>query len=253
MRDQVAELNAMGFKGKSVEITGQQSPAKQKLIMNQIIQRRVQFVFVSPERFQKEDFREILKALQSKNLIGCVVVDEVHCLSEWGHDFRLSYLNLAPTIERLLPKVPIICLTATAAFNVLQDIKLEFNLDDDDIVYKMHNSRKELDFQVFNPAQRDELTFEVVDLNQEIKKLPKDTTVKQKVYAHKDKFEVLVSLLDDLKEKGWVSSDCAGLIFTPHVNGKLGCNAVRDALAIIRPTIKSGIFSGKKPNYFSSS
>ena len=87
--------------------------------MEKINYGKMQFVFVSPERVQRQDFRDLLKGLS----VGSVVVDEAHCLSEWGHDFRLSYLTLAPTIKKLMPHAPLICLTATASLNVSEIYK----------------------------------------------------------------------------------------------------------------------------------
>jgi ATP-dependent DNA helicase RecQ len=92
------------------------------------------FVWISPEKFQIPSFREKISAIIANYSIAYAVVDEVHCLSEWGHDFRTSYLNLARTIDNLSPKddngdgkIKFIGLTATASVHVLKDIKIEFS------------------------------------------------------------------------------------------------------------------------------
>ncbi len=250
MRDQVAELSSMGFEGRAVRIDSSQERTENDQIIGKIQQKRVQFLFVSPERFQQNEFRELLTALNSSRLIGSLVVDEVHCLSEWGHDFRLSYLNLAHTVFRFLPKVPIICLTATASLNVLRDISIEFGLDKQDVVYKMHNSREELGFNILNPnpAHREELEFKILDLVKENNNKKYELDKKSDV----EKFAALLSLLEKLKKKGWVNSNKAGIIFSPHLNGKLGCNTIRDDLKSFHSTkeIKTGLFCGERPKYF---
>lgn len=269
MKDQVAELQSMGFNIRAAEISSQQDKGETEQVLEKITKRKLQFVFVSPERFQKKDFRDKLTALRANNLIGSIVVDEVHCLSEWGHDFRISYLNLSSTLKKILPNVPVICLTATASLRVLHDIQREFDLPRHDIIYKMHNSREELGFQVLNPSQRDELSFKVLDLVKKVNErkieevLQKAKKSKRKITAKRleeiknkkhidiDKLTALVVLLEKLqKEKGWVSSEAAGIIFTPWRNSTLGCNTVRNDLKIILPELKTGLFAGKEPYNF---
>ena len=88
-------------------------------------QGRYLFVWISPEKFQIPSFRDKISAIVANFSIAYAVVDEVHCLSEWGHDFRTSYLNLAKTIDKLSPKdekgegkIKFIGLTATASVHV---------------------------------------------------------------------------------------------------------------------------------------
>lgn len=113
-------------------------------------------------KISNSSFRDKISAIVANFSIAYAVVDEVHCLSEWGHDFRTSYLNLAKTIDRLSPKdenregkIKFIGLTATASVNVLKDIKIEFarqkqRLEDENIKSLLDYSRKELRFEVIN-------------------------------------------------------------------------------------------------------
>lgn len=186
------------------------------------------FVWISPEKFQIPNFRDKISAIVANFSIAYAVVDEVHCLSEWGHDFRTSYLNLAKTIDKLSPKdengegkIKFIGLTATASVNVLKDIKIEFSrqkqrLEDENIKSLLDYSRKELQ-------------FEVIDDNG-------------------NKSQKLRELLEDLKdtESFTENDEKAGLIFTPNVNGAYGCYNVANTLNTIYQN-KVGWFSGDIP------
>ena len=228
MNDQEEELKQMGFTGRVVSLSSQLKPWERDYHQNKINEGKVQFAFVSPERCQQPEFRDLLQNIE----IGSVVVDEVHCLSEWGHDFRLSYLCLPQTLKRLFSDKPITCLTATASINVLRDIQNEFELENEDIVYRMNIIRDELGFRVLNPAERPELGFEVFDLDIE----KKDAL-----------FQLLASLIN---EKNWINSKSAGIIFTPTIDNQKGCYFIQKELDRKFPNIKTGLFCGRKPDGF---
>lgn len=189
---------------------------------------RYLFVWISPEKFQIPSFREKISSIIANFSIAYAVVDEVHCLSEWGHDFRTSYLNLAKTIDKLSPKdengegkIKFIGLTATASVNVLKDIKIEFSrrkqrLEDENIKSLLDYSRKELQFEVINDKGNKSKTIE--------------------------------SLINELKdtEDFLENTEKAGIIFTPNVNGGVGCFAVSNFLNS-RYQNKVSWFSGDIP------
>lgn len=191
-------------------------------------QGRYLFVWISPEKFQIPSFRDKISAIVANFSIAYAVVDEVHCLSEWGHDFRTSYLNLAKTVDKLSPKeengegkIKFIGLTATASVNVLKDIKIEFarqkqRLEDDNIKSLLDYSRKELRFEVIN------------DKGNKI-----------------DKLKNLINGLKDT-ESFIETTDKAGLIFTPNVNGAYGCYQVSNTLNTLFQN-KVSWFSGDIP------
>ena len=186
------------------------------------------FVWISPEKFQIPSFRDKISAIVANFSIAYAVVDEVHCLSEWGHDFRTSYLNLAKTIDKLSPKdengegkIKFIGLTATASVNVLKDIKIEFSrqkqrLEEENIKSLLDYSRKELQFEVIND--------------------------------NGNKSKKIRELLEELKdtESFTENDEKAGLIFTPNVNGAYGCYNVANTLNTIYQN-KVGWFSGDIP------
>ena len=188
---------------------------------------RYLFVWISPERFQTVSFREKIQSILSNFSIAYAVIDEVHCLSEWGHDFRTSYLNLAKTIDKLSKdengegKIKFIGLTATASVNVLKDIKIEFSrqkqqLEDENIKLPLDYSRKELQFEVIND--------------------------------NGNKKGKITELLAELKNnEGFLeTSKNGGLVFTPNVNGEYGCYRVANTLNSLYPN-KVSWFSGDVP------
>ena len=124
------------------------------------------FMFLSPERLSILDFRERLKNMQETGVYFAYgVIDEVHCVSEWGHDFRFSYLHLGRNIYKyVLPKpqendsienhIPLFGLTATASFDVLADVERElsgngaFPLDADTIIREGDTNRMEIQYKI---------------------------------------------------------------------------------------------------------
>lgn len=122
---------------------------------------QMQFVFLSPERLCIYKFRERLKTMRDMNVYFAYgVIDEVHCVSEWGHDFRFSYLHLGRNLYNyVLPKnldkrLTLFGLTATASFDVLADVERElsgngaFALDAETIVRYENTNRLELQYKI---------------------------------------------------------------------------------------------------------
>ncbi|OBX21582.1 hypothetical protein A9996_17940 [Gelidibacter algens] len=118
---------------------------------------QTQFLFVSPERFVMQDFRNIISAIDNNKYhlaFSYCIIDEVHCLSEWGHDFRSTYLMLGKNAQKFIKtranKVTLVGLTATASYDVLADIERELDIKHDDAanaVISIDNTiRKELFF-----------------------------------------------------------------------------------------------------------
>ena len=107
MKDQVDSLRANGFGASCINSAlnpGEIEDAKVRLLDN-----KDKILYVAPERFASYDFIEFLKMIK----ISMLAVDEAHCISEWGHDFRPEYKNLR-MLREAFPEVPIIALTATA-------------------------------------------------------------------------------------------------------------------------------------------
>ena len=127
-----------------------------------------QFMVISPERLQSAKFRKSIGDINKKFEFSLAVIDEVHCLSEWGHDFRPAYLRLIPTIREHCPQAKFLGLTATASQSVLNDLKAEFNNDGSGIKALPSMDRDELIFHRFaitNDNERDSKILEIIRQN----------------------------------------------------------------------------------------
>ncbi|MCY4046676.1 MAG: DEAD/DEAH box helicase, partial [Candidatus Dadabacteria bacterium] len=98
MYDQKDELDSVYFT-RTNYITSDDDPETRERTMKEFGEGKYLFILITPERFQIKSFRDYLRRVNDRFSIAYAVIDEVHCLSEWGHDFRLSYLNLANTIR----------------------------------------------------------------------------------------------------------------------------------------------------------
>ena len=105
-------------------------------------------VWVSPERFQMQGFRQRLSEVSRDHSFGYTVIDEVHCLSEWGHDFRVSYLRLPSTIRELCPEATLLGLTATASRNVFDDLRAALDVDKANVQTVSRLDRPELHYHI---------------------------------------------------------------------------------------------------------
>ncbi|MDR2763602.1 MAG: RecQ family ATP-dependent DNA helicase [Tannerella sp.] len=116
MKDQVDNLKARGIKATTIYSGMTRDEISMQL--DNCIFGACKFLYISPERLNTPLFRSKLQAMN----VCLLVVDESHCISQWGYDFRPSYLNIA-TIRELLPGVPVLALTATATPEVVDDIQ----------------------------------------------------------------------------------------------------------------------------------
>lgn len=123
-----------------------------------------QFMVVSPERLQNSRFRNSIGEINRVLEFSLAVIDEVHCLSEWGHDFRPAYLRLIPTIRKYCPNANLLGLTATASQAVLNDLKAEFNNDGSGIKALASMERDELIFHRFTVASNDERDSKILEI-----------------------------------------------------------------------------------------
>ncbi|MDR2868659.1 MAG: RecQ family ATP-dependent DNA helicase [Bacteroidales bacterium] len=143
MKDQVDNLKQRRVKAAAL-YSGLTATEMDTVISNALYDKELKFLYVSPERLQSSTFQLQLKQMK----IGLIAVDEAHCISQWGYDFRPPYLEIA-AIRPFFPKVPILALTATATPEVVKDIQAK-------LLFKKENL-----FQ--KSFKRDNLTYFVVE------------------------------------------------------------------------------------------
>jgi len=217
-RDHCDELEAAGFTGRVVNIDSDMAAPVRDIVYAPLIRRgAMRFVFVSPERFQVEQFRNLVVELEEQSQLRMFVIDEVHCMSEWGHDFRPSYLTLPGTLRNLATKVPVLGLTATASVNVLLDIQGEFEISDELVAYEMHRSRTELNFSI-----REALSSPP-EIAAEVGNLVTGTEGNLPPPIH---------------------------IFTRYANGVMGVESYATILSNMELGLRVGTFSGRTPEKF---
>ena len=191
--------------------------------------------FIAPERLQSYEFRNSIKALTTITPIPLVAIDEAHCVSEWGHDFRTSYLNIGRISREYcgFGQIPpcLIGLTGTASNIVLRDVQRELNIVElDAVITPSTFDRKELTFDIFA-----------------------ETSVK--------KNELLGNLIEryfpNTFKKSYTSfysvngeETNSGLIFCPNVNGEFGVDEVRNRMISKGLAVK--LYSGEKPKNYNS-
>jgi len=141
IEDQIKALQNKGI--NAVSLSGSKSQEEIITIFDNCKYGNVKFIYVSPEKLTSEFIRQKIKELN----INLIAIDEAHCISEWGHDFRPSYLKLN-ILRILLPKVPFLALTATATDKVIEDIKFHLDLKNVQLFKKSFN-RPNLAYQVF--------------------------------------------------------------------------------------------------------
>lgn len=142
MKDQVENLQKKGIKAISLHSGMRFSEIDSAL--DNCVYGDVKFLYLSPERLRSE----IVRVRLQKMKVNLIAVDEAHCISQWGYDFRPSYLQLAE-IRELLPKVPILALTATATLRVVEDIQEKLLFKKPNVIRKSF-ARENLSYMVLN-------------------------------------------------------------------------------------------------------
>ena len=154
MKDQVQNLEKRGIRAKA--ITSELHYKELDNVLENATHNAYQFLFVSPERLRTDLFLARLNRMT----INYLVVDEAHCISQWGYDFRPAYLAIAD-IRPLLPDVPVIALTATATPTVAKDICEKLLFDEPHIIQSSFE-RENLAYTIRKSDQKTETLLRVV-------------------------------------------------------------------------------------------
>lgn len=256
MMDQVRGLHEARIDA-SCSINSKLTIAEREQRLGLLSRGAVQLMLLSPERFMMPEFRASLTAMTQESHICFAygVIDEVHCVSEWGHDFRASYLHLGRNMINFMHtasgrKLSVLGLTATASFDVLADVERELTL----------GRKMEMDDETIvrpGTAERPELTYRIIEVKADFDSLKdskepyllkptKDFEIKKKVSeAKRAKFEELIRAIpEDIRKinetgpqachiNGYSVKDFyapdeqgnyrnAGIVFCPHRDKQFG-------------------------------
>lgn len=160
MKDQVDKLAELGLEVS--QLNSALTKREQAAALERIKGAQSEFIFTTPERLTDPAFLDTL----TRNKIDFIVIDEAHCISEWGHDFRPSFLNLSEAIKAL-GRPPVLALTATATTEVIEDIQKQLGLDDLRVIqFGIH--RPNLNYEVCRVTNEAEKQQALVGLLKEI-------------------------------------------------------------------------------------
>lgn len=146
MKDQVQNLNNKGI--KAIAISSVMNKREIDIALDNCVYGDTKFLYLSPERLASDLFKERLKKMN----ISLIAVDEAHCISQWGYDFRPSYLKISE-LKELLPKTPVVALTATATAKVVIDIQEKLNFKTPNVFQKSF-SRSNLSYSVLYESNK---------------------------------------------------------------------------------------------------
>lgn len=156
MKDQVRNLRDRGIKATAVY----SGMTREEIIiaLENCIFGEYKFLYVSPERLDTEIFQAKLRSMK----VSMITVDESHCISQWGYDFRPAYLKIAD-IRKLLPDIPVLALTATATPDVVKDIQLKLGFKEGSHVFRMSFERKNLAYMVRHTENKQEELLHILN------------------------------------------------------------------------------------------
>lgn len=216
MEDQVYNLRQYGIDravGLSTAMVG--GSEERRLATELMADGYYLFTYVSPERLQIKEFREALRSVTALTPVSVAAIDEAHCVSEWGHDFRTAYLHLGRLLREYCSfqdgiSPPVAALTGTASRIVLRDVQRELGiLDTEAVIQPKTFDRKELSFQILT-CRSDE-----------------------KPARLKGVFRGLPSLFGVEPTRFYrthSSQSYCGVVFCPHVRGEYGVHEVADSI-----------------------
>ena len=134
MKDQVESLVANGIDARY--INSSQSLSEQRAIENDLLAGKIKLLYVSPEKLVSQSFAPLMQRLD----INLIAIDEAHCISAWGHDFRPEYTQLK-FLKRNFPNIPIVALTATADKVTRKDIVTQLDFENPAIFVASFNRK----------------------------------------------------------------------------------------------------------------
>ena len=215
MKDQVQNLRQRGI--KAVAIYSGMTRQEILIALENCIFGNYKFLYISPERLDTDIFKQKLRAMK----VNMITVDESHCISQWGYDFRPAYLKIAD-IRELLPGVPLLALTATATPDVVQDIQSRLKFREKN-VFRMSFERKNLAYIV---RKTDNKTAELLHI---LRRMPGSAIIYVRSRRRtKETTELLThegitadfyhagldNAVKDIRQKRWQEGECRVMVAT---------------------------------------
>ncbi len=157
MKDQVARLSEMGF--RATAITSGVTRQEIDTVLDNAIFGKIDFLYLSPERLRDELIQQ--RILKMK--VSLIAVDEAHCISQWGYDFRPAYL-LIYELRKLIPEVPAIALTATATPSAVTDIQDNLQFTNGHVIQGSFH-RENLAYMVFQTEKKEARVLQMLEKN----------------------------------------------------------------------------------------
>ncbi len=215
MKDQVENLNHRGI--KALAIYSGMSSQEIKIAMDNAVWGDYKFLYLSPERIATDRFRERVGQLD----VNLIAVDEAHCISQWGYDFRPSYLRIAE-LRDLLPNAPVLAVTATATSQVIDDIQeqLKFKKKNtlrtsyyrSNLVYLVRNEEDKINYLV-KAVLKAKGTGIVYVKSRKLTREVSDLLQKNKISA--DYYHAgLTSKIRSAKQDAWKNGKCRVIVST---------------------------------------
>ncbi len=205
MTDQVNALHSKGIHADF--ISSAKTAAENKAVLDTLKQmaglkkkekkvKKLKLLYVTPESMQTARFQKVLKALNQAKQLSFLAIDEAHCLSTWGHDFRKAFLKLSWFRDEF-PHLPVMALTATATDTVIQDIQKILKFGKNDLLHKSSFNRENIEYIV---KYKDHMG-DVEAMNDMISTIKKQHAKAQKnratcsgiVYVHKREDTLMIS------------------------------------------------------------
>lgn len=231
--DQKDNLRRIGIDRVEGITSQNEGPIRSKLIQSFASGEYI-FCYIAPERLQSDEFRNNLKALTVNIPISLIAIDEAHCVSEWGHDFRTAYLNIGRTTREYCKShgriPPLLALTGTASNAVLRDVQRELQIKDfDAIITPKTFDRRELHFAVYECRSEQKQNILRSIMQQYLPSIF-HTTANYFYRPENDK------------------TNC-GILFCPHAGGSYGVTENMQFISSFG--IPAKFYSGKTPSGFS--
>lgn len=238
IEDQVRGLNDHRISRAAGLMSSDGDPLELQRMLAAIAANNVHYILMSPERLLVQSFRDSLSNLMQQTSVNLAVIDEAHCLSQWGHEFRFAYLRLAENLRKYCsnktngaPKL--LAMTGTASRTVLKEMIAEIgiNLEDEEAIVKPTSfNRKELQFSILK-LDKGGATFG--ELNSMLQSIP-------------EKLDKNPS--DFFEQKGKETN--SGIVFTPHARSSShGLISIRDQINKDL-TKEVGVFASTAPKGF---